>query len=190
MKACAEYGHCDVGSAVPTLAFNLNADYIIHAVVPRWKDGNHREYELLSSAYLTALNVADRLECESIIFPLLASGNNGFDKELAFRIAKESFESFSGEHLKKIILIIHEDSVALLIKSWGYEVDSASYAALLNERKVKQKKEKEERIKKVRIWLEANQDMIIELAVMILKIVVKAISEDKKKGGKGYEKRD
>lgn len=33
-KACAEIGHCDTGSAVPTPAFDLNAKYIIHAAVP------------------------------------------------------------------------------------------------------------------------------------------------------------
>ena len=82
-EACAEYGHCDVGAAVPTPAFGLNAQYILHAVTPRWKDGNHEEYELLSSAYLSALKLADIMQCQSVAIPLLASGHNGFDRELA-----------------------------------------------------------------------------------------------------------
>ena len=42
-QACKKIGSCEVGSAVPTLAYNLNAKYIIHAVVPKWIDGNHDE---------------------------------------------------------------------------------------------------------------------------------------------------
>ena len=34
------------------------------------------------------------MKCNSIAFPMLAAGNNGFDRELAFKIAKESIESF------------------------------------------------------------------------------------------------
>ena len=79
-QACKKLGHCNIGSAVPTLAYNLSSKYIIHAVVPKWIDGEHNEYDLLSSSYLAALNIAEVIGCESIAFPLLASGNNGFDK--------------------------------------------------------------------------------------------------------------
>lgn len=188
MKACAEYGHCDIGSAVPTEAFNLNAKCIIHAVVPRWKDGNHQEYELLSSAYLSALNMADHLKCQSIVFPLLASGNNGFDKELAFQIAKKSFESFSGEHLKKITLVIYEGSVALLIKSWGYEIDTVSYEAAMNARKAKQKEKQDEWIIKtgdVLVWLIEHREAIMKASAMVYVAATEAINkkqiEDKNK---------
>lgn len=111
-----------MGNAVPTLAFNLNAKYIVHAVVPRWIDGENGEYDLLSSAYLSALNVADVMGCESIAFPILASGNNGFDKELALHIAKESIEQFSGINLKKIILVIYGNSMEELVTSMGYSI--------------------------------------------------------------------
>lgn len=100
-QACRNIGTCSVGSAVPTLAYDLNAKYIIHAVVPKWKGGEEGEYELLGSAYASSLNVADVMGCESIAFPLLASGNNGFDREFAFQIAEDSIESFTGVHLKK-----------------------------------------------------------------------------------------
>lgn len=189
MKACAEYGHCDVGSAVPTEAFNLeDAECIIHAVVPRWKDGNHQEYELLSSAYLSALNMADHLKCKSIAFPLLSAGNNGFDKELAFQIAKESFESFSGEYLEKITLVIYENSLALLIKSWGYEVDTVLYEAAMNARKVKQKEKHDKVIIIVReiiAWLIEHREEIMETSTGIYTVVMKARNknqiEDKNK---------
>ncbi len=71
--------------AVPTAGYNLRADFIIHAVVTKWVDGNQNEYELLGSAYRSSLEIADKMKCRSIAFPLLAAGNNGFDKELAFK---------------------------------------------------------------------------------------------------------
>ena len=121
-KACREIGFCEIGSAVPTLAYDLDAKYIIHAVVPRWIDGNHSEYDLLSSAYLSALQVADIMGCETISFPLLASGNNGYDLELAFQIAKESIESFEGSKIKHVILVLFGDHITSIVKGYGYEV--------------------------------------------------------------------
>lgn len=121
-KACKEIGCCDVGNAVPTLAFDLQAKYIIHAVVPKWVDGEHNEYEMLCVAYLTALNLADQMKCKSIAFPLLSSGNNGFDLEMAFEIARESFIYFAPGNLERIILVVYGYQITTLIKQKGFNV--------------------------------------------------------------------
>ncbi len=121
-KACERIGKCEVGLAVPTKAFKLNSKYIIHAVVPRWIDGNHNEYELLSSAYASSLELADALdECDSIAFPLLASGNNGFDLEFAFDIAVESITRFNSKTLKSVTVVAYGKRIADIIKEKGYE---------------------------------------------------------------------
>lgn len=80
----------------------------------------HHEYELLSSAYLAALQLADIMKCESIAFPLLASGNNGYALNIAFEIAIHSFKSFDGLNLKKIILVIYGEKIASVVKAQGY----------------------------------------------------------------------
>lgn len=121
-QACKKIGSCEVGRAVPTLAYNLDAKYILHAVVPRWIDGGHDEYILLSSAYLSSLRLADHMECESISFPLLSSGNNGFDPRLAFEIAKESIESFIPENLKTVHLVIYGRDVNEFVQKSGFDV--------------------------------------------------------------------
>lgn len=121
-KACEEIGHCDIGMAVPTPAYSLDAKYIIHAVVPRWKGGNNDEYALLSSAYLSSMNLADVLGCESIAFPLLASGNNGFDRALAFKIAAESINKFEGTKLKRVTLVVYGETAECFVRSQGYDV--------------------------------------------------------------------
>ena len=122
LKQCG--GKCEVGSAIPTLAFGLeenNTKFIIHAIVPIWIDGDHQEYDNLCSAYLSSLKIAELMECTSIAFPLLASGNNGFDKELALEIADRSFKDFEGNSIQKIVLVIYGDDTAAFVKEKGYE---------------------------------------------------------------------
>lgn len=121
-KACAEQKHCDLGSATATLAYDLPEKYIIHAVVPKWIDGKHNEYSLLSTTYASALELADVMECKSMAFPLLASGNNKFDKDLAFDIAVESFQRFQPKNLETIQLIIYGNHISELVKSKGFSV--------------------------------------------------------------------
>lgn len=76
--ACSKIGHCDTGSAVITPGFDLKAKYIIHAVGPRWKDGRHKEPELLYSAYYSSLELALQYGCASIGFPLISAGIFGY----------------------------------------------------------------------------------------------------------------
>lgn len=183
-QACDKIGHCDTGNAIPTYAFELNARFIVHAVVPHWVDGNSGEYDLLSSAYLSALNIADIMGCESIAFPLLASGNNGFDKELAVHIAKESIEQFSGTSLKRVILVVYGDSTEELMKTLGYTVMVIPEKIRIDERKAAHKakankliadgkevaqKFLEEQLTKALEWLkdENNREKVLQYGIMI-----------------------
>lgn len=125
-RACEKIGHCDVGSAVVTDAFNLNAQFIIHACVPKWVDGDNDEYKLLCSAYIAALQMADLLNCITIAFPLLASGNNKFDKELALEIAVKCIESFEPKHLQQAVIVLYGENTVDLVKKSGYPVISVS----------------------------------------------------------------
>ena len=56
------------------------------------------------------------MKCKTIAFPLLASGNDGFDAELSLRIANDSFKSFKGKNLQKIILVIYGDKVVQMVR--------------------------------------------------------------------------
>ena len=113
-----------IGSAVLTSGFDLDADYIIHAVLPKWIDGEHNEYSLLSTAYLTSLEVADLAGCRSVAFPLLASGNNRFDPKIAFEIAVESIDLFKPTNkLEKVYLVVYGMRAVALAKERGYEVN-------------------------------------------------------------------
>lgn len=188
-KACKELGHCNTGSAIPTLAYDLDAKYIVHAVVPKWIDGEHNEYDLLSSAYISALNIADVMGCESIAFPLLASGNNGFDKELAVQIAEESIASFEGTNLKKVLLIVYGDTMEVFMKGLGYEVAVIPEAVHFDKKKAEhQAKQKklladgndaaqkilEDQMAKAIEWIKKpeNQKKLFEAGVFVFQLVV------------------
>ncbi len=188
-NACKEIGHCNTGCAVPTLGYKLKSKYIIHAVVPRWVDGEHGEYDLLSSAYLASLNIAEIMRCESVAFPLLASGNNGFNKELAIQIAKESIGQFAGESLKNVYLVVFDDSTEILMRMQGFDVTVPSEQLAIDEQRAEQRakfrqlfvdgkevaqKALDDQVHKALVWLkdEDNQEKLLKWGVAIAQIVL------------------
>ena len=92
--ACDKVAPCRTGSAVSTPAFGLDARWIVHAVGPRWVDGEHGEQDLLRSTYRSALAEAARLGARSVALPLISAGIFGFPPELALKIACSEIRSF------------------------------------------------------------------------------------------------
>ena len=156
-KACEgiikRKGDVRVGTAVPTLGFGLEATYILHAVVPSWRGGNHHEYELLSSAYYSTLKLADMMGCESLAVPLLAAGNNGFDLDLAIEIARKSIEAYEPTNkLSDVYLVIYGMRAADKFRKLEIpfeEVIDEAYVLGNNESFIRQKPSIKRRLKKI-----------------------------------------
>jgi O-acetyl-ADP-ribose deacetylase (regulator of RNase III) len=91
--ACRAIGGCSTGDAVATPGFGLPAKWIIHAVGPRYRDGQHGEPELLASCYRRALEVADEIGARSIAFPAISTGIYGYPREEAAEIAVTTLRS-------------------------------------------------------------------------------------------------
>ena len=106
--ACEAIGRCDLGRAVCTPAFGLPATYIFHAVCPAWHGGGFGEAEQLAGAYHSALELAAKYHCESVAFPLLSSGNYGYPKEQAFRIAVDTITQYVMEHDLTVYLVLYD----------------------------------------------------------------------------------
>ncbi|MGN0669918.1 MAG: macro domain-containing protein [Oscillospiraceae bacterium] len=106
LAARQKIGSIDFGDAAITPAFNLNAKYVIHTVGPVWVDGNHQEEQILSSCYRKSLALAKENACESVAFPLIATGNYGFPKPLALQIAVREISAFLLENEMQIYLVV------------------------------------------------------------------------------------
>ncbi|MCF0127793.1 MAG: macro domain-containing protein [Pseudobutyrivibrio sp.] len=108
LAARQKIGAIPRGQAVETPAFKLNAKYVIHTVGPIWEGGDRGEFEILKSCYENSLNLALKLKCKSIAFPLIATGVYGFPKDKALQIAMSVIEPFLMEHSMKVILVVFD----------------------------------------------------------------------------------
>lgn len=106
LKAREEIGILAPGEVGITPAFQMDAKYIIHASGPWWEGGTNHEAETLRNCYDKALNLAYEHKCESIAFPVLATGTYGFPKELGVQIAVDAFTDFLEEYEMDITLAV------------------------------------------------------------------------------------
>ena len=96
LEECKKIGGCPTGEAVITTGGNLPASWVIHTVGPVWRDGSHREDDLLQSAYKNSLKQDELNQLTSIAFPSISTGAYRFPIDKAARIAL----STCIEHLK------------------------------------------------------------------------------------------
>ena len=85
--ACQLIGSCKVGSAVWTEAFGLPAKWVIHAVGPRWLDGNRGEEALLRQCYESIFRVADEIGALSLSIPSISTGIYHYPLDAAAAVA-------------------------------------------------------------------------------------------------------
>lgn len=102
------------GEVAATPAFRLQARHILHTVGPVWQDGRHGEREILRACYSRSLALAAELGCESVAFPLIASGVYGFPKEDALDIALSEIGKFLLSHEMLVILVVFDRQVLAL----------------------------------------------------------------------------
>jgi O-acetyl-ADP-ribose deacetylase (regulator of RNase III) len=90
LAECRTLGGCATGQAKLTKGYRLPAKYVIHAVGPRYRDGQHGEPDLLASCYRTSLHLAAQHGVTSIAFPAISCGIYGYPIADAARIAVQS----------------------------------------------------------------------------------------------------
>jgi len=93
-EACERLGGCPTGEARLTPGFDLPVRFVIHAVGPRWQDGNAGEAALLGGAYRAALTLAAEHGCRTLAFPAISTGIFGYPLRAATRIAVAATREF------------------------------------------------------------------------------------------------
>lgn len=114
LEARKKIGPMAVGEAAITPAFALRAKYVIHTVGPWWQGGGAGEEQALERCYRNCLGLAVRHGCESIAFPLISSGTNGFPKDRALSCALRAISAFLLKHEMQVFLVVfHREAYQL-----------------------------------------------------------------------------
>ncbi len=99
-------GIIDEGEVKYTFAYDLDAKFIFHTVAPAWQDGNNQERKLYESCYRNCLELAKKLDCSSVAFPLIGTGILGWPKDVALDIALTTIQNFLFTENKEYSIII------------------------------------------------------------------------------------
>lgn len=81
------------GTAVATGGHDLPARWVLHAVGPVWRGGEHGEPELLAGAYRSCLRLADELGARSVAFPAISMGIYGYPGPDGARVALRTVDA-------------------------------------------------------------------------------------------------
>ena len=108
LEARKKIGVISPGEAAWTPAFDLHAKYIIHTVGPAWRGGDHGERETVAKCYRRSLELAAELGCESIAFPLIATGTYGFPKDEALQTAMSEISRFLLANEMEVLLVVYD----------------------------------------------------------------------------------
>ena len=118
LAARLKIGNIEPGDARITSGYKL-ANYIIHTVGPKYIDGHHNEEKILRNCYYNSLKLAKDNQCQSIVFPLIATGVYGYPKEEAISVAVSVISDFiikENYNIKVIISVFDDESYALCLK--------------------------------------------------------------------------
>ena len=124
LQARKKIGNIQRGDAAITPAFKMQAKYVIHTVGPVWKGGNAAESDCLRSCYQKSLELAAENSCESIAFPLLATGNYGFPKDQVLQIAVSTISDFLLKHDMMVYLVVFNEKAYALSEKLFKDVQS------------------------------------------------------------------
>ena len=98
LAACRELGGCPTGDARLTAGYRLKARYVVHAVGPVWRGGDHGEPELLASCYRRSIELASAKGARSLAFPGISTGIYGYPIELAAKVAVSAVRAALADH--------------------------------------------------------------------------------------------
>lgn len=122
LAECRTLNGCPTGEAKITKGYRLSAKFVIHAVGPRYRDGNHREPELLAGCYRASLDLAVAHHVRTIAFPAISCGIYGYPIPDAARIAVDTVRAF----------LVNNDTIEQVIFACFSSETTGAFQAALN----------------------------------------------------------
>lgn len=123
-EAAVEKGPVELGKEVVTDAFDLDAEWVIHAAaMPHYGDGQATA-ESIREATANILERADTLGAESLVIPALGCGVAGFDLAKGARIICEEVDSYEPDSLSDVRVIGYSSHEAETIRRVAESVRS------------------------------------------------------------------
>ncbi len=102
-------GPVDLGEVAVTDAYDLDAEYVVHAAaMPHYGDGQATA-ESIRDATRNALEAAEELDAESLVIPALGCGVAGFDLRDGARIICETIDEHDPETLADVRFVAYSD---------------------------------------------------------------------------------
>jgi len=103
-------GPIDLGEVAVTDAYDLDAEYVIHAAaMPHYGDGK-ATVDSIRAATRNALKTADERGCESLVIPILGTGVAGFGFERGARLICEEIAAYEPATLTDVRAIAYTDA--------------------------------------------------------------------------------
>lgn len=108
-RAAIELGPVGLGEVAVTDAFDLDARYVIHAAAMPYSDGR-ATVESVTDATEYAFRAGDRLECRSLVIPVLGTGAAGLDFDAGARAVCSTVASYEPTSLEEVSVIAYDRS--------------------------------------------------------------------------------
>lgn len=111
LEECLSMNGCPTGEVRLTQGYKLKAKYVIHAVGPIWRGGNHNEEVLLQQCYVNSLHLAKKYKAQTIAFPNISTGVYGYPKPDAARIAFSTVIDFLRKNPlpEKVLFVVFDE---------------------------------------------------------------------------------
>lgn len=98
-----------LGEVAVTEAYDLNAEYILHAAATPSYGSGQASAESIRAATRNALQKAEELHCESLVIPILGTGTEGYEFNEGVRIVCEVIHSYEPSSLLDIEVIAYTE---------------------------------------------------------------------------------
>jgi O-acetyl-ADP-ribose deacetylase (regulator of RNase III) len=122
--AATAKGPVDLGEVAVTDAFDLDADYVIHAAaMPHHGDGRATE-DSIRAATRNALEAAEVHDCTSLVIPVLGTGVAGMDFPDGARYICEELDDYAASTLADVRVIAYSDDESETLQAVATSVQS------------------------------------------------------------------